>query len=779
MTIKTHGRMMTNKTIGADQLAVSDYGTDNQALVTDGAGSIRWATVGIGGSVGSSTYVENIFAGDDSKTKFQMTATAALEESLLVFVDGVAQPTSAFTLTSSGVGIGANSQLDEINVSPALATGQQLRVCHLGINTAIADGSITGAKLSFPPAAGGDLLYHNGTQYDRFPIGTAGQLFATNGAATAPEWILGDTAGDILFYNGTNYEKLGIGTAGQLLATNAGATAPYWLNATTAALPAVGADGNVLTSDGSDWSSQPPLGGVGGELVSIQSFTATNANHPGLSHTWTRPSGVTRIRVCIVGGGGGSWSSGGANQGTSGGAGGAGYCESIFDVTNVSTATILVGAGGLSAGNPGSLATPSTFTATGLTTMTAGGGQPQQNPNVAGGSGGTATGGQLNIPGGIGKHNTAGISNVGNPADGGLAGGPFGARIGRGRNGCPETGQGQPGYCKIYEYSDASASLVGEKLVSHQLFTSSSTATGTWTKPANITKIKVYVVGPGGASGHTVGTSHSGMGGGGGCALSVLDVTNVTSYPYVIGGTSISGNLTVTSVDSSFNTTIVGGAGGSSAGGGTAGGSGGNATGGQLNFTGASGESSDGSGAGPLGGNIGRGKLSEQPQSGWQGSGGSAAILVEEYSDASLVSGGSLVPTGVLNPYAGATAPAGWLLCFGQAISRTVYSTLFTAIGTTYGVGDGSTTFLLPDMRGRAVAGQDDMGGTSANILTAAAADTLGGTLGTETHKHSPDGVAGNPIGEYDGATSGNDRQAMTMESSIQPTIILNYIIKT
>ena len=77
MTIKTHGRMMTHKTIGADQLAVSDYGTDNQALVTDGQGTIRWATVGVGGSVGSSTYVENIFAGDDDKTKFQMTATAA------------------------------------------------------------------------------------------------------------------------------------------------------------------------------------------------------------------------------------------------------------------------------------------------------------------------------------------------------------------------------------------------------------------------------------------------------------------------------------------------------------------------------------------------------------------------------------------------------------------------------------------------------------------------------------------------------------------------------
>ena len=263
MTIKTHGRMMTNKTIGADQLAVQDYGTDNQALVTDGAGTIRWATVGIGGSVGSSTYVEDIKVGNGVLTKFQMTATAALEESLLVFVDGVAQPTSAFTLSSSGVGIGANSQLDEINVSPALATGQQLRVCHLGINTAIADGSITGAKITMGADAAGDLLYHNGTQYDRFPIGTKGQLFATNGAATAPEWILGDTAGDILFYNGTNYEKLGIGTAGQLLATNPGATAPYWLNADNQNLPSVGAAGNVLTSDATNWSSQPPLGGVG------------------------------------------------------------------------------------------------------------------------------------------------------------------------------------------------------------------------------------------------------------------------------------------------------------------------------------------------------------------------------------------------------------------------------------------------------------------------------------------------------------------------------------
>jgi microcystin-dependent protein len=97
-----------------------------------------------------------------------------------------------------------------------------------------------------------------------------------------------------------------------------------------------------------------------------------------------------------------------------------------------------------------------------------------------------------------------------------------------------------------------------------------------------------------------------------------------------------------------------------------------------------------------------------------------------------------LMPYGVVLPYAGATAPSGWLLCYGQAISRTTYSNLYDSLGTVHGVGDGSTTFNVPDMRGRAVAGQDDMGGTSANRLTATSGgvngDTLGATGGAETH---------------------------------------------
>lgn len=91
-------------------------------------------------------------------------------------------------------------------------------------------------------------------------------------------------------------------------------------------------------------------------------------------------------------------------------------------------------------------------------------------------------------------------------------------------------------------------------------------------------------------------------------------------------------------------------------------------------------------------------------------------------------------PAGVLLPFAGATTPDGWLLCSGQAVSRTTYAALFAAIGETYGAGDGSTTFNVPDLRGRTVIGLDNMGGTSANRVTDVDADALGGADGAETH---------------------------------------------
>lgn len=95
--------------------------------------------------------------------------------------------------------------------------------------------------------------------------------------------------------------------------------------------------------------------------------------------------------------------------------------------------------------------------------------------------------------------------------------------------------------------------------------------------------------------------------------------------------------------------------------------------------------------------------------------------------------------TGTILDFAGTTAPNGWLMCYGQAVNTADYPNLFAAIGTTYNVGgESSGTFRLPDARGRAVIGKDDMGGTAANRVTTGGGGidgkTLGAAGGTETH---------------------------------------------
>lgn len=150
-------------------------------------------------------------------------------------------------------------------------------------------------------------------------------------------------------------------------------------------------------------------------------------------------------------------------------------------------------------------------------------------------------------------------------------------------------------------------------------------------------------------------------------------------------------------------------------------------------------------------------------------------------------------------PWPTAAAPAGWLLCYGQAVSRTTYADLFAVVGTTYGVGDGATTFNLPDMRGRLPLGKDDMGGSSANVVTAAAADTLGGAVGAETHtlassempSHthtvaaSPNGAGGAQTGpqvwtaqDLSSSFTTNSTGSGGAHNNLQPTRTFNYIIK-
>lgn len=175
----------------------------------------------------------------------------------------------------------------------------------------------------------------------------------------------------------------------------------------------------------------------------------------------------------------------------------------------------------------------------------------------------------------------------------------------------------------------------------------------------------------------------------------------------------------------------------------------------------------------------------------------------------------ALLPVGCFFPYAGAAAPSGYLLCDGSAVSRTTYSALFSAIGTAYGVGDGSTTFNVPDMKGRIPAGKE----SSATRLTATHfggdSTALGATGGLEsnnvilTHNHAitdpghthtlantQKGTSTTPgnvvyFGSVDsgtaslGSTAQSNTTGITINNAgsasahniVQPTIITNYII--
>ena len=102
--------------------------------------------------------------------------------------------------------------------------------------------------------------------------------------------------------------------------------------------------------------------------------------------------------------------------------------------------------------------------------------------------------------------------------------------------------------------------------------------------------------------------------------------------------------------------------------------------------------------------------------------------------------GSSLLPPGVILPYAGTATPAGFLLCSGAAVSRTTYANLYAAIGTTYGVGDGSTTFNLPNSYDRMLLGAGSsfaLGGTGGSRDAVVVAHTHTGTTSTGgTHTH-------------------------------------------
>ena len=154
----------------------------------------------------------------------------------------------------------------------------------------------------------------------------------------------------------------------------------------------------------------------------------------------------------------------------------------------------------------------------------------------------------------------------------------------------------------------------------------------------------------------------------------------------------------------------------------------------------------------------------------------------------------SLMPTGVIMPYAGNEAPEGWILCHGQEINRIEYANLFILISEIYGPGNGSTTFNLPDLRGRMILGIDNMGGVSADRVINEQADLLGGSSGEEMHQLSVEELASHnhPISTHSAegqeggiqfSSSGNPGETEFSggdqpHNNMPPYIALNYIIK-
>lgn len=108
------------------------------------------------------------------------------------------------------------------------------------------------------------------------------------------------------------------------------------------------------------------------------------------------------------------------------------------------------------------------------------------------------------------------------------------------------------------------------------------------------------------------------------------------------------------------------------------------------------------------------------------------------FTDLNFLFSGSGVPAGQIAAFARNTAPSGWLKANGATVSRTTYATLFAAIGTTFGAGDGSTTFNLPDLRGEFVRGWADTRGVdTGRVFGSAQLDAF------QDHKHLLNGGLG------------------------------------
>ena len=164
-----------------------------------------------------------------------------------------------------------------------------------------------------------------------------------------------------------------------------------------------------------------------------------------------------------------------------------------------------------------------------------------------------------------------------------------------------------------------------------------------------------------------------------------------------------------------------------------------------------------------------------------------------------LIAGGTLwadTPVGTISAFGGSTAPDGWLLCQGQALSRTEYASLFSVIGTSFGSGDGSTTFNIPDLRGKFAEGLPASGRTLGESVSAGLPNISGSVGGVIKYNDifTKNGALKDSVSSTTnlGASSGSNEGACVLNfdasdsnaiyggsDTVQPAAVcINYIIK-
>ena len=401
--------------VGVFELNVTE-GTAGYFLKTDGAGGLSFAAVvtdpSMAGDVGGTTSANVIGAGKVLASHlatplkdftvdtgvgslgvdtFALSSAPGSVNAIIVYVDGIVQPPSAYSL-------GTNPNQITFTVDPPVDS--VIRIVHLGFQSTVgtpSDGSITHAKLATNSVqtdnivnltiATGDIaddaitgakIYAQtitesliapntitnisianatvtGTQIadnavDGTKISIAGNVAGDIMSYDGTNWvrnIAGNVQGDILYHNGTSWVRLPAGTATHVLTTTGAGANPYWAAGSSGtALPAVGADGNVLTSDGTNWASETPAIQSNGvykeEIFVVDSASTTGAN----TGTWTKAAGVTSIEVFCTGAGGRGGGAASPQSSFAGGSGGvAGFSRQVLDVTNITSLEYHLGRG--------------------------------------------------------------------------------------------------------------------------------------------------------------------------------------------------------------------------------------------------------------------------------------------------------------------------------------------------------------------------------------------------------------------------------------------------